>query len=65
MPTDITTSTNDGWILENGTTSWSDVRDASTGVSSGRTSTNNFQGISAGYSSGRFGNTFTVIKVFF
>ena len=61
---DITTSTNDGWISKNSTTSWSDVRDASTGVGSGRTSTNNFQGVNSGYASGRFGNTFQIVRSF-
>ena len=62
---DITSSTNDGWIFKSATTSWSDVRDASTGASSGRTSTNNFRGAAAEYASGRFGATFTIVRSFF
>ena len=62
---EITSSTNDGWIFKSSTVSWSDVRDASTGTSSGRTSTNNFRGVSSEYSSGRFGATFTIVRSFF
>tara|TARA_R100001079_G_scaffold87890_1_gene50563 strand:- start:40 stop:732 length:693 start_codon:yes stop_codon:yes gene_type:complete len=62
---DITTSTNDGWIFKSSTVSWSDVRDASTGSSSGRTSTNNFRGVASEHASGRFGATFTIVRSFF